>query len=83
MSASLSGGDLFKLLKDIAMGPGFNSGLELSLLPPSFRSCIDGGRIGFGVLGWSQSELGFEFDLDGELLMVWFLCVRACCFILP
>ena len=64
MSASLSGGDLFKLLKDIEMG----SGLELSLL--SLRSCIDGGRIGFGVLGWSQSELGFEFDLDGELLMV-------------
>ena len=83
MSTSLSGGDLFKVLKEGGKGRGRGmgimvSGLELSLLlPPSWRSCIpiEGGLIGLGVLGWSQSELGleFEFDLEGELPIPLFL----------
>ena len=90
MSTSLSGGDRFKVLKEGGRGNMgiMVSGLELSLLlPPSWRSCIpiEGGLIGLGVLGWSQSELGleFEFDLEGELPIPLFLCVRACCFMLP
>jgi len=93
VSTSLSGGDLFKVFKEGGRGRGMGmgimvSGLELSLLlPPSWRSCIpiEGGLIGLGVLGWSQSELGleFEFDLEGELPIPLFLCVRACCFMLP
>lgn len=37
------------------------------------------------ILGWltSQSELGLELDLEGELLTFWFLCVAACWFMLP
>ena len=85
VSTSLSGGDLFKVLKEGGRGSGRGmgmgimvSGLELSLLlPPSWRSCIpiEGGLIGLGVLGWSQSELGleFEFDLEGELPIPLFL----------
>lgn len=52
------------------------SEVELSLLVSS------SGRL-IGVLGWSQSEFGLEFDLDGEFFMSLFLCVRACCFIFP
>ena len=81
MSTSLSGGDRFKVFKEGGRGRGMGimvSGLELSLLlPPSWRSCIpiEGGLIGLGVLGWSQSELGleFEFDLEGELPIPLFL----------
>ena len=93
VSTSFSGGALFKMLNEGGRGnvgifPGIEvSGLELSLLfPPSLGSCIppiEGGLMGLGVLGWSQSELGFEADLEGELPMFWFLCVRACCFMLP
>ena len=81
VSISLSGGDRFKVFKEGGRGRGMGimvSGLELSLLlPPSWRSCIpiEGGLIGLGVLGWSQSELGleFEFDLEGELPIPLFL----------
>lgn len=81
VSTSLSGGDRFKVFKEGGRGRGMGimvSGLELSLLlPPSCRSCIpiEGGLIGLGVLGWSQSELGleFEFDLEGELPIPLFL----------
>jgi len=80
VSTSLSGGDRFKVFKEWGRGNMgiMVSGLELSLLlPPSWRSCIpiEGGLIGLGVLGWSQSELGleFEFDLEGELPIPLFL----------
>lgn len=72
VSPSLSGGDL---LNEMASGLEF-----VSLLPSSWSR---GARTALGVRGWSQSELGLELDLDGEFFMSLFLCVRACCFMLP